>query len=172
MAMSAEALVDNRILAARCYSPGLRQTNVVLDKVMVRDLVLDTHIGIHGKEHGITQRVRFSVEVEVYPSAKPIDENIDNVISYDYIIDGIRHIIGQGHILLAETLAERIAEYCLNDRRAATVRVTVEKLDRIPGAALGVEIFRRAKAAHEANVYSFMQKFAAKDQSPQGITGQ
>lgn len=167
MLRSLEQLVDNKILAARFYTPYPRQANLVLDKVMVRDLVLDCHIGIYSKEKGVTQRVRFTVEVEIFPSGKPLDENIDNVISYDYIVDGIRAIIGEGHIQLVETLVERIAGHCLQDRRAASVRVVAEKLDRIPGAALGVEIFRRAKTAGEANVYSLMLRMAGKTASHQ-----
>jgi dihydroneopterin aldolase len=160
-------LVDPRILAARFFSPGpARHANIALDRVMVRDLTLDCEIGVYSREHGVTQRVRFSVEIECYPLAKPLDENIDNVISYDYIVDGIKGIVAQGHILLVETLVERVAEHCLKDRRAASVRVIAEKLDRIPGAALGVEIFRRQKAAHEANVYSLMLRMADKEQKP------
>lgn len=158
-------MVDNKILAARFYAPLTRQTSMPLDKVMVRDLVIDTNIGIFSIEQGVTQRVRFSVEIECFPSAKPLGENIDNVISYDYIVNGVRDIVATGHIQLVETLVERIAEHCLKDRRAATVRVLAEKLDRIPGAALGVEIFRRARPAHEANVYSLMLHSAGKDEA-------
>jgi dihydroneopterin aldolase len=147
-------VADNRILASRLYAPGPHLHDAVLDKVIVRDLILDCRIGIFGMEQGVTQRVRFSVELEVYPRAAPLDENIANVVSYDFIIGGIKALAGDGHTLLVETLAERIAEHCLSDRRAAAVRVLVEKLDRVPGAALGAEIYRRQRAAHEANVYS------------------
>jgi len=156
-------VVDNEILAARFYAPLARQSSLPLDKVMVRDLVIDTNIGIYSLEQGVTQRVRFSVEIECFPSAKPLGENIDNVISYDDIVNGVRDIVASGHIQLVETLVERVAEHCLKDRRAATVRVVAEKLDRIPGAALGVEIFRRARPAHEANVYSLMLHSSGRD---------
>jgi dihydroneopterin aldolase len=68
--------------------------------------------------------------------------DLSSVVSYDYIIDGIKDSIAEGHVLLTETIAERIAEHCLSHRRAVEVRVVVEKLDRIPGAALGCEIVR------------------------------
>jgi dihydroneopterin aldolase len=155
-------VVHTQILAARFFAPGPQLNNVVLDKVIVRDLVLDCHIGIFGMEQGVTQRVRFSVELEVFPRVAPLDENIDNVISYDFIIGGIKALVDAGHTLLVETLVERIAEHCLSDRRAATVRVLAEKLDRVPGAALGAEIFRRQRAAYEPNVYSLASHFAGK----------
>jgi dihydroneopterin aldolase len=37
--------------------------------------------------------------------------------------------VAEGHVLLTETLAERIAAHCLSDPRALEVRVLVEKLD-------------------------------------------
>ncbi len=57
----------------------------------------------------------------------------------------IRDIVAAGHINLAETLAERIAEACFVDARVKTARVRVEKLHALPGAeSAGVEIERDA----------------------------
>ncbi len=111
------------------------------DKVCVRDLVMPARIGIWSEEQGVRQRVRFTVELSVSPERhRPGD--LSSVVSYDFIIDGIRESLEGGHVLLTETVAERIAEHCLSHRRAVSVRVVVEKLDRIPGAALGCEIVR------------------------------
>lgn len=115
--------------------------SISYDKVCVRDLILPVRIGIWSEEQGVMQRVRFSVELSVSPGAhRPGD--LSSVVSYDYIIDGIKEAIAEGHVLLTETLAERIAAHCLSHRRAVEVRVLVEKLDRVPGAALGCEISR------------------------------
>ena len=111
------------------------------DKVFVRDLILPVRIGIWSEEQGIAQRVRFTVELSVSPEGHRPGE-LSSVVSYDYIIDGIKDAVADGHVLLTETLAERIAEHCLSHRRAVEVRVVVEKLDRVPGAALGCEIVR------------------------------
>ncbi len=115
------------------------------DKVCVRDLILPARIGIWSEEQGIAQRVRFTVELSVSPGRhRPGD--LGSVVSYDFIIEGIEEIIAGGHVLLTETIAERIAEHCLSHRRAVEVRVVVEKLDRVPGASLGCEIVRRRGA--------------------------
>jgi dihydroneopterin aldolase len=148
---------DNKILAARFLSPHPRADQPVLDKVRVMDLVLPVRIGVWSEEQGITQRVRFSVELSVFPAPRA-SEDVNQIISYDFIIDGIKAILAEGHVLLVETLAERIAEHCLSDRRAAMVRVLAEKLDRVPGASLGCEIIRRQKSVGEANVYSILAK--------------
>jgi dihydroneopterin aldolase len=113
------------------------------DKVWVRDFILPVRIGIWSEEQGIAQRVRFTVELSIAPGGhRPGD--LSSVVSYDFIMDGIKAAVSEGHVLLTETLAERIAAHCLSDPRAAAVRVVVEKLDRIPGAALGCEIARFA----------------------------
>src|SRR5512143_1643546 len=112
------------------------------DRVFVHDLVLDVEIGVYTHEKGVTQRVRFSVDVDVLPATVALDDDIGKAFDYDTIIHGIKDIIAEGHINLVETLAERIAEHCLAHPRASSVHVTIEKLDKEPGA-LGVEIVRR-----------------------------
>jgi dihydroneopterin aldolase len=112
-----------------------------LDILRVSDLVLNARIGVWPEEQAVSQRVRFSVEVSVQPR-QSVAGDPSSVISYDFILNGIKSIVQQGHTLLVETLAERVAEHCLSDRRALQVRVLVEKIDRVPGAALGCEIVR------------------------------
>ena len=124
---------------ARQFEPEAQAA--AYDKVFVRDLILPARIGIWSEEQGIAQRVRFTVELSVLRGRhRPGD--LASVVSYDFIIDGIKEILASGHVLLTETMAEHIAEHCLSDRRAVEVRVVVEKLDRIPGASLGCEIVR------------------------------
>ncbi len=55
----------------------------------------------------------------------------------------IRAIIAEGHVRLAETLAERIAAACFEDARVRTVRVRWEKLEALTAAeSVGIEIER------------------------------
>ena len=112
-------------------------------RVFVRDLVLPCAIGIYGYEHDAPQRVRINVELMVLEEASNLQDRIENVVSYEHIVDGVRTITGESHINLVETLAERIAGLCLADERVARVRVGVEKLDIYQEAAsVGVEIER------------------------------
>ena len=69
----------------------------------------------------------------------------DYVIDFDLLdrIVTIRHAVGAGHVNLVETLAERIAAMCLEDRRVLSARVRIEKLDVFAEAeSVGVEIER------------------------------
>jgi dihydroneopterin aldolase len=111
-----------------------------LDRVFVRDLVLDVEIGVYTHEKGVTQRVRFDVEVALLP-VKVLNDDIGRAFDYDTIIGGIKTIVARGHINLVETLAEEVARHCLAHPRAASARVRIEKLDKEPGA-VGVEIVR------------------------------
>ena len=111
--------------------------------VFIRDMVIDCSIGIytHEKEH--EQRVRINLDLAVGEGDHLINDDIRNVISYEDMAKGVEVIIAAGHINLVETLAENIAEMCLQDKRVFSARVRVEKLDIIANAeSVGVEIER------------------------------
>jgi dihydroneopterin aldolase len=112
-----------------------------LDRVFMHDLVLDVEIGVYTNEKGVTQRVRFSVDVDLVPATAALNDDIGRAFDYDAIVKGIKAIVARGHINLVETLAEDVAARCLAHPRAARVRVKIEKLDKEPGA-VGIEIVR------------------------------
>ena len=134
--------VEERTTRAGRVSTGGTSTDAPYDRVFVHDLVLDAEIGVYTHEKGVTQRARFSVDIEVTPASQAIDDQIERVLDYDMIIATIKTILAEGHINLVETLADEIATRCLSHPRAASVKVKIEKLDKEPGA-VGVEIVRR-----------------------------
>ena len=110
-------------------------------RIFIRNLELLVRIGIHGHEQGMPQPVRINVDLEA--QTNPQADSVEEVVDYEAIANGIRDIIGDGHINLAETLAERIAAMCLADKRVSKARVKVEKLHALQNAeAAGVEIER------------------------------
>ena len=117
-------------------------TGEPLDRIFVHDYVLEVDIGLHHHEKGVTQRVRFSVDIDIALDPKTLDDDIDQTLDYDYVINGIKAIISRGHINLVETLAEDVAQHCVSHPRAQRVEVTVEKLDKDPGA-VGVRLVRQ-----------------------------
>jgi len=111
--------------------------------ILIRNLELLARIGVHGHEHGKPQPVRINVRLCAQISTE--QDRLENVIDYEAVVEKIRRIATAGHINLAETLAERIAAACLEDKRVSKVCVRVEKLHALPGAeAAGVEIEREA----------------------------
>jgi dihydroneopterin aldolase len=112
-------------------------------KVFVRDLVLPCSIGIYPREKGLRRRVRLNVELQIAASL-PRSDDFADVVNYETIVAGIKAIAEGGHINLVETLADRIAELCLADRRVSATRVKVEKLDVWPETeSVGVVVERR-----------------------------
>jgi dihydroneopterin aldolase len=123
-----------------------RLDGVIRDRIFVRGLMLPVAIGVYDEEQGVTQKVSFTVEAAVAPGVSPQRDAIADVPSYDDLVGAVRAVVAAGHINLVETMAERIAERCLSDKRIVSVLVRVEKLERGP-ASVGVEIVRPRTAA-------------------------
>ncbi len=112
-----------------------------LDRISVRDHIVEVEIGAFQAERGTTQRVRFNIVVELRPWSGPLDDDVDRILSYDKVTEAIAYELAEERLNLLETLAERIADRILIEPQAARVFVRIEKLDRGPGV-LGVEIVR------------------------------
>lgn len=119
-------------------------------RILIRDLVLPARIGAFAHEEGAPQRVRIAATIEVVPDPTVGADRLERVVSYGPIVDAIRLLVGEGHIRLAETLAERIAAICLDDPRARAAEVTVEKLDVYPDVVVGVSVRRTRDEFHPA----------------------
>ncbi len=115
--------------------------------VFVHDLVLACNIGVHRHEKDGPQRVRINLDLAVRESGHPLQDDLGQVVCYEEITNGVRALVAAGHINLVETLAERVAAFCLRDPRVITARVRIEKLDILPDAeSVGVEILRHRSA--------------------------
>jgi len=113
--------------------------------VFVRDLLLNANLGVYHREKGREQPVRINVDLTVEETDGELEDKLSNVVDYGAVVDGIKRILAGGHLNLVETLAERIAEFCLEDRRVRVARVRVEKLEVIAEArSVGVEIERES----------------------------
>ncbi|HXV73265.1 MAG TPA: dihydroneopterin aldolase [Sphingomonadales bacterium] len=111
--------------------------------VFVRDFVTAARIGAYQSENGRTQKVRINIDLAVNEESAALTDRLEDVVCYDRVVADIKTIIAAGHINLVETLAERIAGMALQDHRVVSVRVRVEKLQAVEGAAsVGVEVER------------------------------
>jgi dihydroneopterin aldolase len=142
-------------------SPRIADAVRGLRHVFLRDLVLPARIGVHPHEHAGPQRVRINVDLAVEDegaraatgegvaalSRPPVGrDELSRVVDYEAIANAVRAIVASGHVRLVETLAERIAEAGLADRRVLSARVRVEKLDIFHDAvSAGVEVERRRR---------------------------
>lgn len=109
--------------------------------VFIRDLVLLCSIGVYEHEHVAPQRIRVNLDLAVRESHH--NDHIDNVVCYETVANKVRDIVAGDHTNLCETLAEEIAQSCLEDLRVNCARIRVEKLDVFEDiASVGVEIER------------------------------
>jgi dihydroneopterin aldolase len=115
--------------------------------VFVRGLELMARLGIHPHEKAAPQRIRLDLELLVQDEAAPSGIGADDfrrVVDYQRLVELARSVIATGHVLLVETLAERLAAAALEDPRVERARVTVEKPDAFHDVSgVGVVVERR-----------------------------
>ncbi|MFN3511592.1 MAG: dihydroneopterin aldolase [Phenylobacterium sp.] len=110
-----------------------------MTKVFVTGLKVEAEIGVYAHEQGRPQPLVIDVELDV-PAAG--FGSISDTVNYEIVGQSARAIAAEGHILLVETFAERLARACMADARVMRARVRVEKpLALAPEASgAGVEI--------------------------------
>lgn len=113
----------------------------VTDRVFVSDFVVHLAIGAYQAEHGVRQRVRFSVAADIKREPVP-PRDMRDIFSYDVMIETIRVLSERPHVTFVETLADEVAASLLAHRDVEAVTIKVEKLDVIDGT-VGIEITRR-----------------------------
>ncbi len=120
--------------------------------VFVRDMLLPASIGVYPHEHAAPQRIRVNVDLGVTEEFGAAGQSragvgrdeLGRVLDYEAVVRSVRAVVAAGHVMLVETLAERLAETCLLDDRVEVVRVRVEKLDVFDDlGSVGVEIERQ-----------------------------
>lgn len=115
--------------------------------VFVRGLELRASLGVHPHEKAAPQRVVVGVELLVHDEAAPSgvgEDDLRRTVDYSAMVRAARAIAAEGHTLLVETLAERLALAALAvDPRVVRARVALEKPDAFAEAAgVGVSVER------------------------------
>ncbi|MBW8271415.1 dihydroneopterin aldolase [Caldovatus aquaticus] len=117
--------------------------------VFVRGLEVRALLGVHPHEQRAPQRVRIGIEAAVEDDAAPDrvgPDRLARVVDYGRLAEAARRVATEGHVRLAETLAERIALAVLADPRVRAARVTVEKPDAFADAdSVGVTVERQRR---------------------------
>ncbi|NMM44644.1 dihydroneopterin aldolase [Rhodospirillaceae bacterium KN72] len=112
-------------------------------RIAVRDLRLDWSIGVFDYEHRKVQPVCINLDLEAVPLDDWEADDYDAVPCYARIVERIQQMAEEGHVKLVETLANRIADLCLEDHRILSAKVRVEKPEALAlAASVGVEVTR------------------------------
>lgn len=129
---------------------GLASAGGHIRHVFVRDLVIKTEIGITPHEKHTAQRIIVNVDLAVRDIPVHESDAYSDVVCYDDVTKKVRALAAEGHVNLVETLGERIASACLQDKRVLSARVRIEKPDIFEDCkSVGIEIERLQTTTHE-----------------------
>jgi FolB domain-containing protein len=114
------------------------------DKILIKDLLLRCIIGINESERREKQDVLINIVIWADQTEAAETDDLSKTVDYKGITKDIVKLVEKSEFFLVETLAESVANVCLQHEKVGKVRVTVEK----PGAlrfarSVGVEILRK-----------------------------
>lgn len=119
---------------------------ISMDIVFVRDLRIDTTIGVYDWERQIKQTVRVELEMAADVARAAESDAIHDTLDYKAVSKRIIGFVESSRFQLVETLAERIADILINEFRIPWVRLSVGKPGAVRGAReVGVVIERGEK---------------------------
>jgi len=113
------------------------------DLIYIKDLRVQTIIGIFGWEREVKQEVSIDLEIEFDCKKAAKNDAIEDTIDYKKITKGIIKFVEESEFQLQETLAEGIADLVKNKYKVGSLKLRVSK----PGALrhaedVGVIIYR------------------------------
>ena len=118
-----------------------------MDIVYIRDLEIETVIGIYDWERRIRQTIRIDLEMGTDIRRAAATDRIEDTLNYKAVAKRIIAFVEESRFELVETLAERIAELVMQEFGVPWLRLTLGK----PGAVrrsreVGIVIERGARA--------------------------
>lgn len=112
-------------------------------RLFLRDYEVLVNIGVHAFEKTREQRVRINVDLYIpLGLSTPTEDDLAEVVDYDFIRKSVAERIGRGHIQLQETLCDDLLATLLAHDKVRAARVSTEKPDVYPDcASVGCEVF-------------------------------
>ena len=101
-----------------------------MDTITIRDLALRAIIGIYPEERKEKQDIVLKISMEVDLSRAGDTDDINDTVDYKTMKKRIMALVDTSAYKLIETLAGKIADICLSDKKVNRAIVTVDK----PGA--------------------------------------
>ena len=117
-----------------------------MDIVYIRELEIETIIGIYDWEREQKQIVCLDLEMawDIKPAAAT--EDISKTLDYKAVSKSLIEFIGNARFLLVETMAEEIARKVIDDFGVSSLKLRVGKPGAVTGARdVGVIIERARK---------------------------
>jgi dihydroneopterin aldolase len=117
-----------------------------MDIVFIRELQIETVIGIYDWERKIRQTISLDIEMaaDIQQAAK--SDNIDDTLSYKTVAKRLIEFVEQSEYELVEALAEKICSIIIEEFSVPWVRLSLSKPGAVRGSkAVGVIIERGSK---------------------------
>ena len=117
-----------------------------MDIIFLRELQIETVIGIYDWERETKQIVVLDLEMATDIRRAAQTDDIQNALDYKSVSKRIIAFVEESEFFLVETLAERITDIIRNEFQVPWVRLTLNKKGAIRGATdVGVIIERGDK---------------------------
>ncbi len=117
-----------------------------MDIIFLRDLKIETIVGIYDWERKVKQTVILDLEMATDVKKAASTDKIKDALDYKAIAKRLISFVGESEFELVETLAERIAEIILKEFDVSWLRLSLNKIGAIRGARdVGVVIERGKK---------------------------
>lgn len=114
-----------------------------MDLIFIRDLRIETVIGIYAWERAIKQTIRIDLEMATDIQKAAASDQIEDTLNYKAVAKRIIAFVEDSRFQLVETLAERIAELVQQEFSVPWLRLTLNKGGAVRGAqGVGVVIER------------------------------
>ncbi|MCB1735533.1 MAG: dihydroneopterin aldolase [Gammaproteobacteria bacterium] len=114
------------------------------DIIFLRDLRIDTVIGIYGWERQVTQTLVFDLEMGTDIRRAAASDRIEDTLNYKAVAKRVIGFVKESEFELVETLAERVAQLILDEFEVPWLRLTLNKQGAVRGARdVGLIIERR-----------------------------
>ncbi|MCZ6828729.1 MAG: dihydroneopterin aldolase [Gammaproteobacteria bacterium] len=114
-----------------------------MDIVYIRDLRIDTFIGIYDWEQQVRQTLSIDLEMATDVAATAAANEFSTTLDYKAISDRLLELIENQHFELLESLAEQIAQLLQDEFKVGWLRLRLGKPGAVPAAAdVGVLIER------------------------------
>jgi dihydroneopterin aldolase len=112
-------------------------------RLFLRNYEVMINIGVHDFEKKGEQRVLINVELYIpLAMSTPKDDQLHEVVDYDFMRETIARRIAQGHVHLQETLCDDVVKAMLAHPRVRAAGVSTMKPDVYPDCeGVGVEVF-------------------------------
>jgi dihydroneopterin aldolase len=119
-----------------------------MDIVFIRDLQIETVIGIYDWERKVRQIISLDIDMASDIKKAASSDNIDDTLSYKTVAKRLIAFVEQSEFELVEALAEKICEIILGEFNVPWVRLTLNKPGAVRGSkSVGVMIERGQKPA-------------------------